>query len=111
VATVDAAVVTAIVVLVGLAVEAPTADAVAAGGVAFLVAWGALFSLQRLILRVLRHAGARIPTPPDEPERAGVEDSLPDEDRAPRQRPRRVGPALGLAGRLGGKPLQERVER
>ena len=77
VATVDAAVVTAIVVLVGLAVEAPTADAVAAGGVAFLVAWGALFSLQRLILRVLRHAGPRIPTPPDEPERAGSRTRYP----------------------------------
>jgi hypothetical protein len=67
VATVDAAVATAIVVLAGLALEAPTAVAVAAGVVAFLVTWGALFSLQRLNLRVLRHPGVRFPTPRDEP--------------------------------------------
>jgi hypothetical protein len=67
VATVDAAVATAIVVLAGLAVEAPTAAVVAAGVVAFLVTWGALFSLQRLSLRVLRHTSTRFPTPPDEP--------------------------------------------
>ena len=67
VATVDAAVATAIVVLAGLAVEAPTGAVVAAGAVAFLVVWGALFSLQRLNLRVLRHTSTRFPTPPDEP--------------------------------------------
>jgi hypothetical protein len=67
VATVDAAVATAIVVLAGLAVEAPTGAVVAAGVVAFLVVWGALFSLQRLNLRVLRHSSTRFPTPPDEP--------------------------------------------
>jgi hypothetical protein len=67
VATVDAAVATAIVVLVGLAVEAPTGAVVAAGVVASLVVWGALFSLQRLNLRVLRQTSTRFPTPPDEP--------------------------------------------
>ena len=67
VATVDAAVATAIVVLVGLAVEAPTAAVVAAGVVGFLAVWGALFSLQRLNLAVLRRSSARFPTPPDEP--------------------------------------------
>ena len=67
VATVDAAVATAIVVLVGLAVEVPTAAVVAAGVVGFLAVWGALFSLQRLNLAVLRRSSARFPTPPDEP--------------------------------------------
>jgi hypothetical protein len=67
VATVDAAVATAIVVLAGLAVEAPTGAVVAAAVVAFLVVWGALFSLQRLNLRVLRQTNIRFPTPPDEP--------------------------------------------
>jgi hypothetical protein len=66
VATVEAAVATAIVVLAGLAVEAPTGAVVAAGVVAFLAVWGALFSLQRLNLRVLRHSSTRFPTPPDE---------------------------------------------
>ena len=54
-----------IVVLAGLAVEAPTGAVVAAGVVAFLVTWAALFSLQRLNLGV-RHARTRFPTPPDE---------------------------------------------
>jgi hypothetical protein len=67
VGTVDAALATAIVVLVGLAVEAPTAAVVAAGVVGFLAVWGALFSLQRLNLAVLRRSSARFPTPPDEP--------------------------------------------
>jgi len=66
VATVDAAVATAIVVLAGLAIEAPTGAVVAAGVVAFLVIWGALFSLQRLNLGALRHASTRFPTPPDD---------------------------------------------
>jgi hypothetical protein len=67
VATVDAAVGTAIVVVAALALDAPTGAAVAAGVVAFLVVWGALFSLQRSNLRVLRHVSPRFPTPPDEP--------------------------------------------
>ena len=66
-ATVDAAVATAIVVLAGLAVGAPTGAVVAAAVVAFLCTWGALFSLQRLNLRVLRQTNIRFPTPPDEP--------------------------------------------
>lgn len=66
VATVDAAVATAIVVLAGLALEAPTGAVVAAGVVAFLVIWGALFALQRLNLGALRHASTRFPTPPDD---------------------------------------------
>jgi hypothetical protein len=66
VATVDAAVATAIVVLAGLAIEAPTGAVVAAGVVAFLVIWGALFALQRLNLGALRHASTRFPTPPDD---------------------------------------------
>ena len=66
VATVDAAVATAIVVLAGLAVEAPTGAVVAAGVVAFLVIWGALFALQRLNLGALRHASTRFPTPADD---------------------------------------------
>jgi hypothetical protein len=67
VATVDAALATAIVVLVGLAVEAPTAAVVAAGVVGFLAVWGALFSLQRLNLAVLRDTSPRFPTPPEGP--------------------------------------------
>jgi hypothetical protein len=67
VATVDAAVATAIVVLAGLAAEATTGAVMAAGVVAFLVVWGALFSLQRMNLAVLRRASTRFPTPPDEP--------------------------------------------
>jgi hypothetical protein len=67
VATVDAAVASAIVVLVGLAVEAPTAAVVAGGVVGFLAVWGALFSLQRLNLEALRRTSARFPTPPEEP--------------------------------------------
>jgi hypothetical protein len=67
VATVDAAVATAMVVLAGLAVGAPTGAVVAAGVVAFLGVWGALFSLQRLNLAVLRGPSSRFPTPPDEP--------------------------------------------
>jgi hypothetical protein len=68
VATVDAAIAAAIVVLAGLALDAPTGAVVAAGGAAFLVVWGALFSLQRLNLGVLRHGRARFPTPADEPD-------------------------------------------
>ena len=67
VATVDAAVATAIVVLAALAVEAPIGTVVAAGAVAFLVVWGVLFSLQRQNLVTLRHIRTRFPTPPAEP--------------------------------------------
>jgi hypothetical protein len=71
VATVDAAVATAIVVLAGLTVEAPTGVVVAAAVVAFLGIWAALFFLQRLNLGVLRDTSTRFPTPPETPDRAG----------------------------------------
>jgi hypothetical protein len=60
VATIDAAIVTAIVVLL-----APAGAAVAAGVVAFPLAWGALFLLQRRTVGVLHAGGARFPTPAD----------------------------------------------
>ena len=65
VATVDAAVAAAIVVLVVRAAEAATAVAVVAGAVAFLVVWAALFLLQRRALDPLRRTTPRFPTPPD----------------------------------------------
>jgi hypothetical protein len=65
VATVDAAVAGAIVVLVVRAAEAGTTVAVAAGAVAFLVVWAALFLLQRRALDPLRRTTPRFPTPPD----------------------------------------------
>jgi hypothetical protein len=67
VATVDAALATAFVVLVTQAAEAPRAAVVAAGVVAFLVVWGTLFPLQRSILHVLRDPTPRFPTPPEAP--------------------------------------------
>ena len=66
VATVDAALAAAIVVLVGRAAEAAPTVAVAAGAVAFLVVWAVLFSLQRRALDPLRRTTPRFPTPPDE---------------------------------------------
>jgi hypothetical protein len=66
VATVDAAVAAAIVVLVVRAVEAGTTVAVVAGALVFLVVWAALFLLQRRALDPLRHTTPRFPTPPDE---------------------------------------------
>jgi hypothetical protein len=65
VATVDAALAAAIVVLVVRAVEAPTALAVAAGTVAFLAVWAALFILQRRTLDPRRRVAPRFPTPTD----------------------------------------------
>jgi hypothetical protein len=65
VATVDAALAAAIVVLVLQAAEAPRAAVVAGGVVAFLVVWGTLFPLQRHILRPLSDTTPRFPTPPD----------------------------------------------
>jgi hypothetical protein len=65
VATVDAAVAAAIVVLVVRTAEAATAVAVVAGAVAFLVVWAALFLLQRRALDPLRRTTPRFPTPPD----------------------------------------------
>jgi hypothetical protein len=66
VATVDAALAAAIVVLVVRAGEAATTVAVAAGALAFLVVWAALFVLQRRALDPRRRTTPRFPTPPDE---------------------------------------------
>ena len=66
VATVDAALAAAIVVLVVRAAEAATTVAVVAGAVVFLVVWAALFSLQRRALDPLRRTTPRFPTPPEE---------------------------------------------
>jgi hypothetical protein len=67
VATVDAALAAAIVVLLLQATEAPTAIAAAGGVAAFLVAWGTLFRLQLPALRPFRNQTPRFPTPPDRP--------------------------------------------
>jgi hypothetical protein len=64
VATVDAALAAAIVVLVVRAAEGATTVAVAAGAVAFLVVWAALFLLQRRALDPLHRTTSRFPTPP-----------------------------------------------
>jgi hypothetical protein len=66
VATVDAALAAAIVVLVTQAADASTAAVVSGGATAFLVVWGALFPLQRYTLHPLRKT-PRFPTPPDLP--------------------------------------------
>lgn len=63
IATVDAALAAAIAVLAVKKAEATTILAVAAG---FLVAWTALFLLERQTLRLLRRTKPRFPTPPDE---------------------------------------------
>jgi hypothetical protein len=65
VATVDAALAAAIVVLVVRAAEAATVVAVVAGAVVFLVVWAVLFLLQRRALDPLRRTTPRFPTPPD----------------------------------------------
>jgi hypothetical protein len=67
VATVDAALAAAIVVLVLQVAEASRAAAVAGGGVAFLVVWGTLFRLQLYTLRPFRSLTPRFPTPTDAP--------------------------------------------
>jgi hypothetical protein len=67
VATVDAALAAAIVVLVLQVAEAPRAAAVAGGGVAFLAVWALLFRLQLHSLRPFRNTNRRFPTPPDLP--------------------------------------------
>jgi hypothetical protein len=67
VATVDAALAAAIVVLVLQVAEAPRAAAVAGGGVAFLAVWGTLFRLQLHTLRPFRSLTPRFPTPADRP--------------------------------------------
>jgi hypothetical protein len=66
--TVDAALAAAIVVLAARAAQAATALVVAAGTVAFLVVWTALFLLERHTLDPLRRTTPRFPTPPTKPE-------------------------------------------
>lgn len=63
VATVNAALVAAIVVLVALAADAPIAALVAVGVVMFLIGWGAFFSFHRHALDPLRRFTPRVPTP------------------------------------------------
>jgi hypothetical protein len=65
VATVDAALAAAMVVLGLQAAESPRAVAVAGGVVAFLVVWGVLFRLQLQTLRPFRNTTPRFPTPPE----------------------------------------------
>jgi hypothetical protein len=67
VATVDAALAAAIVVLVLQVAEAPREAAVAAGAVGFLAVWGTLFRLQLYTLRPFRSLTPRFPTPTDAP--------------------------------------------
>jgi hypothetical protein len=67
IATVDAALAAAIVVLGLQTTETPRVAAVAAGVAAFLVVWLTLFRLQLPSLRPLRHQTPRFPTPPDPP--------------------------------------------
>jgi hypothetical protein len=67
VATVDAALAAAIVVLLLQVAEAPRAAAVAGGVVGFLVVWGVLFRLQLRSLRPFRSTTPRFPTPPNLP--------------------------------------------
>jgi hypothetical protein len=67
VATVDAALATAIVVLLLQAAGVVRAAVVAGGAVAFLAVWGTLFRLQLHTLRPFRGKTPRFPTPPDAP--------------------------------------------
>jgi hypothetical protein len=67
VATVDAALAAAVVVLLLQVGDAPRAAEVAGGIVAFVVVWGVLLRLQLHTLRPLRGKRARFPTPPDRP--------------------------------------------
>ena len=67
VATVDAALAAAIVVLVLQIAEVARAGAVAGGAVAFVVVWGVLFRLQLHTLRPFRDHTPRFPTPPGLP--------------------------------------------
>jgi hypothetical protein len=68
VATVDAAIAAAIVVLALQAIDAPIAVLVAAGAAGFLALWSVLFSFQRHALDPLRRMKPRFPTPTDGPE-------------------------------------------
>jgi hypothetical protein len=66
VATVDAALATAIMVLLAQAAEASRTAMVAGAVAAFLVVWATLLVLQRNVLRPLRDT-PRFPTPPQAP--------------------------------------------
>ena len=70
VATVDAALGAAIVVLVLQVAEASRAATVAGGAVVFLAVWGVLFRLQLHTLRPFRNLTPRFPTPADLSERS-----------------------------------------
>jgi hypothetical protein len=67
VATVDAALAAAVVVLLLQVGEAQRAAEVAGGTVAFVVVWGVLFRLQLHTLSPLRGQTPRFPSPPDLP--------------------------------------------
>jgi hypothetical protein len=67
VATVDAALAAAMVVLGLRAVGVPTAMVVVAGLVAFLLVWGTLYLLQQYSLLPFRDEPSRFPTPVDRP--------------------------------------------
>jgi hypothetical protein len=69
VATVNAAVAAAVVVLVLQTAEAPRVAVVPGAAAAFLALWGFLYSLQRHNLHPLRHTTPRFPTPPPAPPR------------------------------------------
>jgi hypothetical protein len=66
IAIVDAALATAIAVLIAQVVDAPTAVVVVAGAAAFAVAAGALLGLQRKNLDPLRGTTPRFPTPAED---------------------------------------------
>jgi hypothetical protein len=63
VATIDAAIATAIVVLLAQAAGVAAGMVVAAGAVAFAVVWGGPFSLHLRTLRVMQAIQPRFPTP------------------------------------------------
>jgi hypothetical protein len=67
VATVDAALAAAIVVLLLQVAEAPWPALAAGGAAAFLAVWGTLFRLQLHSLRPFRNTTRRFPTPPERP--------------------------------------------
>jgi hypothetical protein len=67
VATVDAALAAAVVVLVVQTLDVSTAAAVTAGVVAFVGAWGALMPMQRRNLTAVRNTVPRFPSPPAGP--------------------------------------------
>lgn len=68
IATIDAALAAAMVVLGGHAADAPVWLSAVGAAAAFVVVWVALFFVQAQTLRPLRQRSARFPTPPDGPE-------------------------------------------